>query len=102
MSNVASDRKGLSRSSIIGEDPVIDGTVDSYDFDWGEPVNTRAVDVWGGCNCHLNEEPVQEMEAGPKQKTYCACESPIEKAAEKVSVPMEESTEKSEYEIVDL
>ncbi len=41
----------------VGDEDVTDGTVENYDLDWGEPVQTRERTIYAGCPRTVRQWP---------------------------------------------
>ena len=52
------DSVGVSSIDILGQDDVTDGSVDYYDFDWGEAVEVDEATIFAGCAGNLIPRPI--------------------------------------------
>ena len=81
-----------------GDDDVTDGSVDYYDFDWGDPVQTREADIFSGCNVDSEGDPTDycTCQPTPTPTPDCSCE-PEDNGDEN-----QDNNEEEEYPIVDV
>lgn len=91
------------RAYAVGDENVIDGSVENYDFDWGEPVSTPCARncvrcrLVCGCSswCEGQDacgEPLPEPEPDPAEEP-CGCSGRCRGTA---------AVKKMQYPIVDL
>ena len=55
-------------TSVTGDEDVTDGSVDYYDFDWGEQVSHREGTIFSGCRTDESDDPIC-----PDPDPQCSC-----------------------------
>lgn len=66
-------------TSIVGDHDVTDGSVDYYDFDWGDPVAYSEEEQDFGCgtdtNCEMQDDCETENPCSDSDIPDCDCDS---------------------------